>query len=327
MTVDPEDRLLWRKVRLTQDEPLAEAPVTSARALRTAIAQGAEKGLGLGLVVIGIEEAEEHLDQWVGSVPADWGLVLLDRGADHSGLAAISPDFRSAIVEHMTTGRVSPAVAVPRPVTRTDVELFQPMFAAFLQTLPHLAQFTSLAPWVAGVVVGGPVPTPRTAGLMLTDTEYRVLRFTIDLGQPDRVAEALIALPLHPIARPPPVVENVPSDWSDKMKSAVLDAQSPLNAVLHRMRLSLRSVEKFEVGLVLPLPGVTVGSVVLLGPQNTQVATARLGQVNGMRAVRIEPRDSPTMTEGVARAQTADYPETGDRGVMEHRLLPANASP
>ncbi|NBR79725.1 MAG: AI-2E family transporter [Alphaproteobacteria bacterium] len=50
MTVDAEDRLLWRKVRRTQDEPLAEAPVTSARALRTAIAQGAEKGLGLGLV-------------------------------------------------------------------------------------------------------------------------------------------------------------------------------------------------------------------------------------------------------------------------------------
>jgi flagellar motor switch protein FliM len=53
--------------------------------------------------------------------------------------------------------------------------------------------------------------------------------------------------------------------------------------------LPIHKIEGFEVGQVLHLPGTTVGSVNLKGPDGAHVATAQLGQVAGKRAVRIEP--------------------------------------
>ena len=54
------------------------------------------------------------------------------------------------------------------------------------------------------------------------------------------------------------------------------------------MTLPISKIEAFEVGQVLQLAGTTVGSVMLTGPGGEKVATARLGQVAGKRAVRIE---------------------------------------
>ena len=55
------------------------------------------------------------------------------------------------------------------------------------------------------------------------------------------------------------------------------------------MTLPISKIEEFEVGQVLELAGTTVGSVTLVGADGKPVATARLGQVAGKRAVRVEP--------------------------------------
>ena len=54
------------------------------------------------------------------------------------------------------------------------------------------------------------------------------------------------------------------------------------------MTLPMSKIEEFEVGQVIQPAGTTVGSVSLVGPGGEQIAMARLGQVAGKRAVRVE---------------------------------------
>ena len=76
--------------------------------------------------------------------------------------------------------------------------------------------------------------------------------------------------------------------WSDALRASVQEAEADLDAVLARMKLPISKIEGFAVGQVVALAGTTVGSVRLIGPGDEEVATARLGQVAGKRAVRIE---------------------------------------
>ncbi len=85
-----------------------------------------------------------------------------------------------------------------------------------------------------------------------------------------------------------PVAPDAASDWAAAMAAAVGLAPAELHAVLHRMRLSLRQVDGFHVGQVIALPGITVGSVRLEATDGRLLARARLGQMAGLRAVRVQ---------------------------------------
>ena len=92
------------------------------------------------------------------------------------------------------------------------------------------------------------------------------------------------------------------------------------------MRLPLKRVEGFAVGDVLPLPGVTVGSLRLEGPDDAPVAPARLGQVMGLRAVRLElarPSELREVELVDPGAATGPAPLSDDPGPA--RIAPAEA--
>ena len=72
------------------------------------------------------------------------------------------------------------------------------------------------------------------------------------------------------------------------LRNAVQDAPAELDAVLTRMMMPIHKIEAFEVGQVLNLAGTTVGSVTLTEPGGDIVTTARLGQVAGKLAVRVQ---------------------------------------
>jgi flagellar motor switch protein FliM len=81
------------------------------------------------------------------------------------------------------------------------------------------------------------------------------------------------------------------------LRENILDAPARLHAVLHRTMMTVAEVEAFEVGQVVSLKGVTVGSVRLEGPRQRLLANVRLGQVSGLRAVRLEPAQEVDLGE------------------------------
>lgn len=268
-----------------------EGPKSPARALRRAISR-ASAGVGLQITTLGIGIEELSLDAAL--VGLGDGMLILPLAGPGGpggpvGLIAVDTDYRAALIEAQTLGQPLPRAPDPRPPTLADLALVRPVMVQFLGDLAADARATPLEGWTDGVGVGDAMTDARAAGLSLAAGPYRVVRLTLDLGAGERQGSALVVLPpggAAPAAAP--VAPAEAAGWGRRLQDTVLSAPADLHAVLHRMRLTLTEAEALSPGQVLPLPGVTVASVRIEGPGGRSMTGARLGQVAGMRAVRIE---------------------------------------
>ena len=275
---------------------LARAPgsfrpplLTPARALRLACSRAAERSVNLRLSVLGIGDETQRLDDVLGTLDASLMILSLADDAGFSGLAALDTEARAAVIESQTLGAVLPRPSDPRPVTAADVALSEPFVTRLLAELDSATESTVLDGWARGHRVESRFASAREAGLNLADGQYRVVRFTLDFGAGGRQGLLILALPAggEVVAEPPEPAPD-PARFGQALQASVLAAPATLNAILHRMRLPFQMVEGFAPGQVVPLQGCTVSSVRVEGPDGRLVARARLGQMSGQRALRIE---------------------------------------
>jgi flagellar motor switch protein FliM len=270
----------------------AQPASTPTRALRLAATRAAGSAAGLPLAVLGIAEEEGALDDLLAGLGDGLLLMRLDRDGAAAGLLALDGEGRSAAVEAQVLGRPAARAADPRPPTAADAALCAPFLDAFLAQAQAELEGSALADWLRGAGTAGRLADARGAGLALPDGRYRAMRLTLDLGAGGRQGLLLLMLrlpapaPADPIRTPDATVAPL-----------VLAAESPLRAVLHRLELPLAQVEAWAPGTVLPLPGVTVGSVRLEAAGGSEIGTARLGQVGGRRAIRIETPLAPPLQD------------------------------
>ena len=196
--------------------------------------------------------------------------------------------MRAAVLEMQTMGALIARKAENRAPTGTDKSLCDPLLAAFLDALPRAIVGTDLDGWIDGITLGKQFQSSRAAGLMLDDGAFCVIRMAVDLGVADRQGVLLVALPV--IETPSQVAVNPPSadQWGADIQDAVSRAPATLDALLHRFTVPLALAQTLGVGTVLPLHGCTVSSVRLIAPDGQEVAQAKLGQIGGMRAVRMQ---------------------------------------
>lgn len=256
------------------------------RQMRRALGRAADKAVGLSASVLGIAEDELEAEALIETGPEDWVVIGL-RDGDNPGLTGlflINPALRSALVEMQTMGNLLPAAQEERKVTRTDAILSVPFASQLMSELGEVGFGAGILNPAAYDM--GPMDDLRTAGLVMTQGSYRSWRITVQLGGGERQGEMLIAMRPE-VTAAPATIDSGP-EWSAALRGALEDAPADLEAVLARMTLPMSKIEEFEVGQVLELAGTTVGSVTLLGPGGDKVAAARLGQIAGKRAVRVE---------------------------------------
>lgn len=293
------------------------APVTPMRQMRRALSRAADRAAGLSVVVLGIAEETCEAETLIEDGPEGW-IVLGLRDSTNPGLAGlflINPELRTALVEMQTMGALSGTAAQSgddtRPVTGTDGALSMP-FAE--QVMVQLAEAGFGAPDLefSGFDLGV-MADLRTAGLVLTPGAYRSWRVTLEMAGTQQQGEILFAVRQKEAVVPVSAQRN--TAWSSALKSALADAPAELDAVLCKMRMSIANIERFEVGQLLHLAGTTVGSVTLTGPCGAVVAPARLGQVAGQRAVRIQPLEvalqevKPAAMAPAAQNPPQDHPK------------------
>ena len=299
--------VLQRMTRRQQpDAP--DVPLTASRAVRLAVARAAQTSAGLKLTVGSVAEQALPLDPLLEECNDDLLLVALTRDGAACGLIACDSGFVSALIEVMTTGRVSAAVVEDRRVTRTEGALVQPVLRAILDELDETTARTALDGWTRLVGLGQRFETCRAAGFALSDRTYRLMRITVDCGAPDRQGTVLLALPLQASALPQAQISapEVPAvDWQREFRAAVMAAPARLDAVLHRMKVPLATLNRLDVGQTLPLLGCTVGMVRLVDPGGRTVARGRLGQIAGQIAVRIQAEADVLPMTDMAGADTA----------------------
>lgn len=308
------DDILRRLLRAAEAEP-PKAELTASRALRVAAARAAEQTLGLALTVLGVAVEPDGLDGLERRLTGDWLLLGLWREGALVGVAGLDAEARAAAIEMQTLGLLRGKPAVERPISPSDVALSGPFVTGLLEQIEATAEGTELAGWALGAVVGPRMADARAVGLALEEMSYRCVEMTLDLATGEREGRVLIALPTAPV----PVQDaNAPPDadrFTHNFRATVMEAPATLHAVLHRMKMPLSKVAAFEVGQTVALPGITVGSVRMEGPGGQVLGRARLGQVTGLRAVRLEVPGLASMSEvrlPERSAVTAQPPQGGD---------------
>ena len=92
--------------------------------------------------------------------------------------------------------------------------------------------------------------------------------------------------------------------YKRQLEASVLQAPAELRAVLHRLTLPLSAVSALKPGDTVPIPRDALDQTVLEVGETSVKVRMRLGQMNGMRAVRLA-------MPGLAGAAAAGLPAPG----------------
>ena len=316
---------LLRRMTRSQGQEAADNPLTSSRAVRLALTKAANDTVGLVLTVESVAEEITGLDEMLASLTGDLMLVALEQEQGLVGLIALDMEMRAAVLEMETMGAVLAHPADERAPTRTDKMLCDPLLEAFLEAFPTAVAGTPLDGWLDGVMPGDSVESLRAAGLVLEDRDYRIVRLSVNLAGAERQAQLIICLPLEQDVAS---IDDIPAqhvEWDSTFEANVADAPASLDALLHRFPVSLATAQALQVGSVLPLPGCTVNSVRLLSPDGKEVAQAKLGQMGGYRAVRIEAAPAPQLAELPGAAADTSMPHPDPMGLANNAEAHARA--
>ena len=296
MTEAAEAPVLHRMTR--RSAPSApDVPLTASRAVRLAVTRAAATSIALTLTAQSVAEEAMTLDDLIDTLSEDDLLVALETAAGPVGLLACDRGFVAAMGEVQTTGQVQARPVPDRTLTGADLALARPLLERLMAELAETTPRTALDGWADGTGVGARFAEARRVAFHLKDGPFRLMRVSLDFGVPDRAGELLIALPVQDHALPVPRPKAPALDWERDFRKAVLEAPARLDAVLHRFQLPLSRITALQIGEVIPLAGCSVGSVRLVAPDGKTVARARLGQIAGQIAVRVQREDTTPMID------------------------------
>lgn len=255
-------------------------------ALRRAIVRAGD-GLGLKLDVPAVQVETALLAGLLGSLTdGAWLLVVLDGPDGRRGAMALDAACVTALIEVQTLGRLSGASPPQRPLTRTDAAMAEPFISALLQGLGG-ADSATLA---AGYSYGAPARDLHGLGILLDDVPHQVVRSSLTFDGSAHGGQMLMALPEGVSADTPAAAE--PDRFSQELEHNLGGAQMVLDVVLHRLSLPLDQAQGLAVGQMLDIPGTALSGAVVRAA-GKPVLQGRLGQINGMRAIKLQGGDYP----------------------------------
>ncbi|HQU66662.1 MAG TPA: FliM/FliN family flagellar motor switch protein [Albidovulum sp.] len=291
----------------------AEDP--ARRVLATSVARAAEAVLGLPLAVDLVDVSAVTLADLPERLEDRALLALIEAPGERQGLAILSAGLVSAVIEVLTTGRMTPSEPAPRRPTRTDAALSVGLIEGILAETDAAAMAGDApwAEWQGAFRYASSIEDPRLLPLILDDTRYHMIRCGLRLGlSGDRAASLSFVLP----ERRQPVSTALKSGeaqgWRDDLAGAVLGAEAEIIAVLARLQRPLAEVAALKPGSVLRLPDDALTHLRLEGAGRQLLARARLGQYRGYLAVRLT--GAPSHDAGAAGFTPAQVPG-GEPGI------------
>ncbi len=307
--------VLQRKSGAGKPRP-EDAVMSPQKALRQALAKTAQDQMQLPLSVIEASEARRSLAELPEAIE-DQALMLIVEGPGGAlGLILVSPVVLTALIEMQTMGRLGQAEVVPRRPTRTDAAMAAGFIDAVLAgTEEALAELPDIT-WAGGFRFSSWLEDSRLIGLLFEEAPYRMFRLKLDLGSNGRRQGSLIlALPANGRGPGPrrrggaagatraaasSAAEVEAADavvWQAVLEQAVMATAVQVEAVLHRVKMSIADVLQLRVGSVVPVPMEALENLIVIGQDGRGVAKGRLGQAMGYRAVRLALDDTSARDE------------------------------
>ena len=295
--------VLRARVDRARLQMVAAAGGTVEQAWDMALRRAAQDTIALRIDVISCHLRRLSLTELL-ELPGARSLIgILDGPAEALGVIVVSPEMLSGLVEVQTVGAVTSHAPMARKPTRTDAAMVAGFFDRALAELHLLLAAEPERVWAAGFRYASFLDDPRPLALMLEDTAWQVLEAEVSMGGGVKSGRILLALPAggRRAKGAEPEAQTAQSDahFNTDLREQLGQATATLDAVLVRMQVDLSELLGLGVEDVLPLFGGSLETVQLETLDGRRVATARLGQARGMRALRIlrldgeVPEDAP----------------------------------
>ncbi len=268
--------------------------------MQTVAAKVADKSSGLVLKVTEITEKKRARDPMIEHLPEEDLIILLRNQNDILGAALFDIQALAGMIEAQTYGAVSEGPAPERAPTRTDAAVVEQFLNAFLFEMDQVLVGFSRAKNICGFEARMAMTGPRALGLALEDEPYQLFELTLDLGHGAKTGRLTLIFPLSISEEAEPEVVVEQENWSVGLAQAVGGARTELDVVLHRLMLPLSDMSKLHVGQEITLPMSAVGELEVIDTKGRTVAKGGLGQLNGMKAVRISGRGSVSSPQTVS---------------------------
>jgi flagellar motor switch/type III secretory pathway protein FliN len=280
------DDVLGRKAQAAQRAFEARG-MSPTKALRRALSRTADVLWSLALVTQDVSLETVDQDGLVAALNPSDLLILLDGPDGAMGVACVDRAVLSAIVEIQTIQQVSQLpVDTDRVLTATDAAMMTPLIDGTLQRLTENLVDHPLQMQVDGYRFGAMLEDARTTGLLLDAPSYQSFKAEMDLALGRRRGWLTFFLPVRKLKRAGDG-EAEAAAGPGPHEALFGNVQAKLEAVLGRLVMPLSRAEALQVGDVIPLTPDALDNVeVSAGPGNV-VARGRLGQSNGMRAIRL----------------------------------------
>ncbi|WP_142662922.1 FliM/FliN family flagellar motor C-terminal domain-containing protein [Paracoccus laeviglucosivorans] len=315
------------------------AHVSTERAAATALGRAAERLHRLPVFVEKAEFGPVSLSELSELLPERALLAVLEGGRDMLGVMAICPALLTSLIEMQALGRVTSRPPVPRRATRTDAAITADLVNGFLAELTRELGGRPDMPDFGQFRYATYLDDPRPLGLMLDDVEMTrlVLKFRIG-GGGQRDGLILLALPATHLAKTRPasgqmqITAETPQQSPPAPTLAIAMQQAPVRVVgvLCRRTLSLRTLRGLVPGAVIPLPQNALDDARIETTAGQLLARGRLGEAEGMHAIRLrasaEPKATPTDAVPIADLDQPDaFRSAPDAGQATRHAPPEQA--
>lgn len=293
---------------------LAEGAPGADRGWRLALARAARDAMGLDLEVRSLAVARYSLAEILETVPDRALLALLDGPQGGLGVLMLSPVVTATLIEMQTLGRLTSQVPPPRRPSRIDAAMVATVIDRALTGLDEtLAEEADLV-WAGGFRYASWLEDARPLSLMLEEDAYRVLTAEVGMGGGAREGQVILVLPAEGRGERPvaacDAAESAAPQFTQELQAQVLQADCRLDAVVGRLRLPLHRIMALTVGETLVLPSAALDAIALETVEGRRIASARLGQHRGMRALKLNeapaatPKPAPVTGQTPAATQT-----------------------
>lgn len=310
MTEQRVQGALDQKLAASRARPGNSAP----QVLRAAAGRGLRAGAGLQTRAVAVTAQACSLAELLELLPDHALMITTESETESIGLALFDQALMAALIEAQTTGRVTGGPQDPRRPTRVDAALCLGAFDAVLAEFDAGVAQGADAGWAAGHRSASVIDTPAALGLMLEEAPYRLLTARLTLAETDREGRVMLCLPAQ---APRPAGRAGASEAG--LAAAIAPAHVTLDAVLHRRRMTLSELRALVPGDIVTMPRAALDEVALVGADGASVATGRMGQARGCRAIRLSlPEDTPAPepaaepAPGAPAALTADPDASAD---------------
>lgn len=317
MSSTDRQSIIHKKAQVAREDFDLRA-MSPAKAIRLSLARRADDLFGLAIVIKTLEQTRLTSDDLMTALEEPGMLMLLDGADDARGVAWCDGNFISAVIEQQISGTVRAGDVQPRSYTRTDAAMLAPLVDATLDGMD--ARMADHDPAYAPVNLrfGDRVDDTRALSLALDAGRYDLFKLTVDIAEGARSGVIILVLPERAAPVKPSAAAGPNDDKAQQtsMTSIAMDATIPLTAVIAQLNQPLNVICAFEPGMILPLPADCLGQAELVARPRHVVADVHLGQVNGMRAVRVCV--SSDMADDSAVLPPAPLPNTlGDAAGVE----------